>query len=131
MPLDHADGPNVKFNFTSNADLTANRYRAAKIFDSLTVGQVSATGDVIIGVQSEIPLSGTGAAVPVVISGITLGVAGGAFTAGALLTIDANGQFTAANTTTQVQVGYALQSAAAASELVSIIVQPNNSKLPA
>lgn len=118
-------------NFTSNADLTANRFKASKIFGSLTVGQVSATTDVIIGIQENIPLSGTATSVRVCTGGQTLGIAGGAFTAGALLTIDANGQFTAANTTTQITVGYSIDSASAASEVVGIIVNVNNSALPA
>lgn len=127
MALDGFIGINRQTaNFVTNADLTANRYRAAKFFDSLTVGQVSATTNPIIGLQEDIPLSGTGRAVRVCIAGAAYAVAGGAFTAGAALTIDANGQAVVANTFTQIMLGTALQSAAAASQVVSVLVAINN-----
>ena len=131
MPDSIISSDRTILNFTTNADLTANRYRAAKIFASFTVGQVSATTDPIIGIQDNQPLSGTGRSVRVCIGGVTLGVAGAAFTAGAALTMDANGQLTAANTTTQVRVAVAIESAAAASEVVSVLVRPDNQRLPA
>ncbi len=117
-------------NFTSNADLTANRFKAAKSFASETVGQVSATTDVIQGIQEDVPLSGTGAAVRVCTSGRTLAVSGGAFTSAAQLTIDANGAVVVANTTTQIMVGRSISASTAASQVVSIFVNVNNSGLP-
>ena len=128
MALDQVKGVNRQLiSLQSNADLTANRYRAARIFDSMTCGQVSATTNPIIGVQEDIPLSGTGRAVSVCILGQTLGVAAAAFTAGAKLTIDANGQFQAANTATQIIAGFAVGSALAASQVVSVFVTIDNS----
>jgi|SRR3990167_3961611 len=132
MPFDNVISSNREvLNFTSAIDLTANRYRAVRIYASYTVSQVSATSNPIIGIQENTPLSGTGRAVRVCTNGVTLAVASGAFTAGAMLTIDANGQLSAANTSTQIRVAIAIDSAAAASEVVSVLVRPDNSIFPA
>lgn len=117
-------------NFTTNGDLTAKQYFAAKIFDSLTVGLASATTDELIGIIDNIPLSGTGASVRIVTGGLAFAVAGAAFTAGAALTVDANGQVVALTTSTQVKIGTAYTSASAASEVASIFVNVSNDQRP-
>lgn len=119
----------VTANYTTNGDLTAARYKVAHLFDSMTVGRASATTNNFAGIIDNIPLSGTGQSIRVVISGITHAIAGAAFTAGAVLTIDANAQVVVVNTSTQGVIGYAITSAAAASEVVSVMVKIDNSRL--
>lgn len=118
-------------NFTTNGDLTSAQYKVAKIYDSLTIGLASATTDLLAGIIENIPLSGTGQSIRIVTAGLTKAVAAGALTAGAVLTTDANGHVAALATTTAVRIGYAYTSASAASELISILVNINNAKLPA
>jgi hypothetical protein len=117
-------------SFNSNGDLSANQYKAVRIFASMTVGTPLTNGADAIGIQENQPDSSTGAEIRVCLGGITKAVAGAAFSTGVRLVANGTsntqtGLLYAANTLTSADViGISLQSAAAASEVVSILLNP-------
>lgn len=123
----------VIFSFDSAADLTSNKYKGVRLFASNTVAAVGSTPAGFIGIQDSEPMSGTGMPTDVVLHGGTWGVAAGAFTAGAELMLQANtnsGALVVADSINASNiVGIALESATAASQVVSVFVNPRN-KVP-
>lgn len=127
-------GGAIHFDATmkSGVDLTANMMRALEIWASQTVtagtGTANTVSSYIIGLQGpEIPDSGTGVDIRVILGGITQARAGGAFTAGALLCPQTNSSklIAATSATASRVVARSLTPAAADSDVVSVLVIPS------
>jgi hypothetical protein len=124
----------VAFHAFSN--MASNQYKGVRIFGSLTcdtilTGTAGGIGD--IGIQMNIPASQGGAEVAVCVGGVCQAIAGAAITAGADLILSANNTnpgyvypATSAGawglTGTTYVIGTALESAAAASQLISVLL---------
>lgn len=110
----------------ANADLSAKQYHCMKLANNSGVAEVAvctAAGEKIIGILQDKP-SAQGAVATLVTQGVTKASAGAAITAGALVMTDANGQVITAATAGSTIIGWALESAGGANELVTIMLQP-------
>ena len=103
--------------FVAAADLSGNNNRWVKVTADNTVGQATAVGDAIIGVQKDIPHPVAGAQVSVMLSGTPMIMAGAAISAGAPLTTDGSGRAITA-TSTQRYHARAIQAATALGDLI-------------
>jgi hypothetical protein len=101
------------------SDLSAHQYCAVNV-DGSGNAVLPADGGVAIGVLQNDPKGGQTAAVRV--EGVSFMVAGGAVNAGQLVSVDANGQATPAQSGNHV-LGIALDSASAAGEQISVLLK--------
>lgn len=116
--------PLLDLAFTADSNYaTTGQYLFVKVNGATQVGTTSATTDTIVGVMQNKPGSLQAAAVRVL--GVSKLVAGGALTAGSLISTDAAGKGTmvaVATGTTQYSVGIALDTVTAANQLVSVLM---------
>lgn len=109
-------------SFKAGADLSAKKNFIVKRTADNTVGLASAATDVLLGVLTNSPKSGDGAAVALVGSGqIALVVAGGSISADAVLTADSAGKAIATTTTGNYILGRAMNDADAG-DLVEVLL---------
>lgn len=108
------------FTLPASGDLSASQYR----FVVPTSGQAAIAGDgvAVAGVLQNDPPA-AGAAARILALGISKVVAGGVVGAGVKVSSDATGRAVAASGT-KFAVGYALEAAAAAGELIPVLVLP-------
>lgn len=99
------------------------QYHFVKVTGAAQCGVVSAVGDEVIGVLQNKPQN-EGAAATVAIRGVSKVVADAAIAAGAVVYTSADGQVTSDSaTSTATRVGIALQAAAAAGDLIPVLLQ--------
>jgi len=132
-PKPFGNKPLIDETFKSGVDLTSNMMRCVEIWGSQTVTAGTATANTvssyIIGIQApEIPDSGTGKDIRVILGGVCPAIAGGAFTAGALLCPQTNtSKLVAATSATADRViARALTSASADSAVATILLIPTS-----
>jgi hypothetical protein len=111
---------NTLGDLTASADLRTSQFLAVRITGSRTVGLISASTQVPIGILQNKP--NTGEAAEVAISGKVKAIAGAAITAGAEVMVNASGQVITAATTGNRAFGVAVSTAAGANELVEILL---------
>jgi len=131
-------GGALHFDFTASSgeDLTGNMMKCLQLWGSQTVtagtGTAATVPSYVIGIQApELPDSGTGKDIRVIVGGITQAIAGGAFTAGAELCFQTNTSklIVATSATASRVVARALTPAAADSDIVSVLVIPTGKEL--
>lgn len=118
--------PTLLKNFTAGAAITA--FRMVKFSAAETVVPAAAATDSIIGVANEVAAA-SGERQDVVLAGIAFVEAGAAVTIGALITSDASGRGVAAAPGAGVNnriVGLALDAAAAAGDVIRVLVAPGS-----
>ena len=108
--------------FVAGADLSADKYKAAKVSADNTVSRATANTDPVIGVIWDIPYAASGAQGGVMLTGTPDVMAGAAFSAGAKLTPNASGLWIAA-TTGQAYFAIAIQAATNSGDLVQAKLQ--------
>lgn len=119
--------PTNIMSYKSNADLSANQYKAVKINSSREVLVVGGATDEIIGFQQNIPLAVAGAAVSVAEggSGSAKAMAGAAFSCGAYLKLDASGRLVTGGGGGDENWAIALEAATALGDIVEVkLLQP-------
>ncbi|MFO0271381.1 MAG: capsid cement protein [Gemmatimonadota bacterium] len=104
------------------ADYSADQYRFVSV-DSNGRALRGALNARAIGVLQNDP-SALGMAGVVAVAGVSKVVAGGPVTAGAAVTTDAQGRAVAVTSIDAFEVGIALQAAAAAGELIPVLLMP-------
>lgn len=133
----------VLINVTANADLSAYQYRGVQLFASSTIGLApSGTNGTIgqVGVLEQIPISQSGAICQVCVFGPTTAIAGAAITAGAEFIFGANNTAPGyvypadsaaawGKTGTVYVSGWAIDGATAASQLITVFVNPHINRL--
>lgn len=107
---------------TAAADLSAKQYCFVKVTGALQVNAASVLGEHVLGVLQNKPTSGQSA--EVMVDGITKVVAGAAIAAGARVMTDTNGNaITLGAVSGQKALGWALEAAAGAGEIVAVQLQ--------
>lgn len=114
------------YNLPANADLSASQYCGVVINSSGKIA-VAGAGARIDGVLQNKPTANDAAVVAY--NGVSKGVAGAAFAAGADLMTNASGQFVTATTGNAI-VARATEAATAANNIVGILVQPAAKNMP-
>jgi hypothetical protein len=120
----------IQEGFLSIADMTRNQFglvQAVSTNGEFTVGNVTGTANTTcvypIGIQQNEPLSGTGAEIRVTLHGVAKARVNAACTAGAFLSQATNTAWlTPAASGASVIIGFALESAAAASETIAVFI---------
>lgn len=116
--------PTLLKSFSAGGAITA--FRLVKLSAAETVVLAAAATDFIIGVANEVAAA-SGERQDVVLSGVAFVEAGAAFALGATITADASGRgivaAPAAGTNNRI-VGIALEAAAAAGDVVRVLVSP-------
>lgn len=105
----------------ANADLSAKQFYAVKLANASGVAQVAlatAAGEGIFGILQNKPVSG--AVADVCVLGVTKAVAGAAITSGAQIMTTAAGKVITAATAGSAVIGWALESAGADGEVITI-----------
>lgn len=100
----------------------ANQYKCVKVTASFAVNLCTVSGEKILGILQNKPLSGKSCEIATL--GISKAQAGAAIAAGALLMTNASGQVITAATTGSTIIGWALEAAGGASEIISIQLAP-------
>jgi len=118
-------------HFRSAVDMTNNQYSYVQMFASNTVSTLTSTanttGTYIIGIQENLPNSGTDQDIRVCMHGITLAKAGEAIAAGSYLTYQTNSTYVFAatgtvGTGTRNIIGRAMETASAANVIFRMFV---------
>lgn len=106
-------------------DLAAKRYLIVMLATTTKQVKVS-TGPAVanIGILQNDPASGEAASVCG--AGLTRGVAGGAVTAGDMVTANSTGQCVTTTTANNKVIGRAITAAAAAGDLIEVFLAPSN-----
>lgn len=105
-------------SLTASADLRTHQFKGVKISGVRTVTVIALATDKVLGILQNKP--NTAEPADVAISGEVLAMAGAAITAGADLMFDTSGRVITAATTGNRVIGQAIDSAAAAGEIISI-----------
>lgn len=121
----------VMATFLSAHDMTSNRYGIVQLYPSNTVATLTQTADTMgtyhIGIQANLPLSGSGQEIQVCMHGIQIVKCGEAIVAGKELIAHTNSSLVFAATGTvgtgvATIIGMALESSSAANELISAYI---------
>lgn len=115
--------PGVVVTLEAGADLSTKQYHFIKVTGAQTCNAITATTDKPVGVLQNKPAA-VGRAATVNVDGITKMIAGGAVPAGSPISFNAAGQAIVA-TTGLVIHGTALGSAGAVNDLVSVVLNLN------
>ena len=107
--------------FTAGAAVTKGQL--VKVTGSMTVGPAAATTDAVIGVA--VGSASSGSKVPVIMGcPIVYVTAGGAVSAGAVVTSDASARAVASTTAGDRILGIALESASATGDVILVAINP-------
>jgi len=105
---------------TAAADLSAKQFHAVKITAAQQVNLSTVAGEPVIGILQNKPASG--AAADIMVIGVTKVKAGAAIAAGASVMAGADGRIITAATAGSEVIGKALEAAANADEIISILL---------
>lgn len=112
-------GHGTDITLLAAADFAAQQYRAV-VVDSTGKAAIAGVGARAVGVlQDNVP---SGEAASVRVMGVTKMVAGAAVAAGGIVSTDSTGRAVVSATTGHAQVGIALTAAAAAGEVISVLL---------